>query len=208
MEDLPWLPSSSKVVNQSGGYLSVIVNSEEELTTLLENHKRATLTSFNKWSVKFKDAGKLRLLWQVEDYSEDTPLCVTKRVIRDCQHGKASRAHTAKQVHSLEHVYTKKKLHIQKRKKVDCPAKMFIRHVKRYDTFSVKGEATRARKEETMKRLKQELAQTNPPTSTFIHVKLPLVEAHQNHSINIGCCFGRRIHPITFAQRTCKNHMK
>lgn len=59
----------------------------------------------------------------------------------------------------------------------------------------MKGEATRTKKEDAMKRLKEELAQGNPPTSTFIHIKIPLVEAHQNHSIDMGCCFGRQIHP-------------
>lgn len=46
-----------------------------------------------------------------------------------------------------------------------------------------------------MKRLKQESAQTNPPTSTFIHVRIPLVEAHQNHTIDSGCCYSRHLHP-------------
>ena len=74
-------------------------------------------------------------------------------------------------------------------------AKRLFLNCFRYDTFSVKGDASRARKEDAMKRLKQELAQTNPPTSTFIHVKIPLVEAHQNHTIDSGCCYSRHIHP-------------
>ncbi|XP_070848585.1 calcium-responsive transcription factor isoform X1 [Chaetodon trifascialis] len=195
MEDLSWLPPSFQILNRSGGYISGIVNSEEELRTLLENHKTATLTSFNKWSDTVKDSSKLRRLWQVEDYSEDTPLCVTKRVILTCHHGKAPcrRPSTANTEASLEHACKKKR--IRKGKKLDCPAKLFIRHVMRYDTFSVKGDASRARKEDAMKRLKQELAQRNPPTSTFIHVKIPLVEAHQNHTMDSGCCFSKHIRP-------------
>lgn len=46
-----------------------------------------------------------------------------------------------------------------------------------------------------MKRLKEDLAQGSPPTSSFIHVRIPLVEAHLNHIIDKGCCFGRQIHP-------------
>ncbi|XP_041819828.1 uncharacterized protein LOC121625691 isoform X2 [Chelmon rostratus] len=194
MEDISWVPPSFQILNRGGGYISGIVNSEGELGTLLENHKRATRTSFNKWSDTVKDSSKLRHLWQVEDYSEDTPLCVTKRVILTCHHGKAPcrRPSTAKEP-SLEHACKKKR--IRKGKKLDCPAKLFIRHVKRYDTFSVKGDASRARKEDAMKRLKQELAQRNPPTSTFIHVKIPLLEAHQNHTIELGCCYSQHIRP-------------
>ncbi|XP_042365896.1 calcium-responsive transcription factor-like [Plectropomus leopardus] len=196
MADPSWLPSSFQILKKVSGYISGIVNSEEELENLLENHKRATLTSFNTWSRGLKDSSKLRTLWQVEDYSDDTPLCVTKRVILTCQHGKApsKKTSTAKD-HSLEYANTKKRSRVQRVKKLDCPAKLFIRYVKRYDTFSVKGDGSRARKEDAMKRLKQELARTNPPTTTFIHVKIPLAEAHQNHTTDLGCCQSRRIHP-------------
>ncbi|XP_030210649.1 uncharacterized protein LOC115542509 [Gadus morhua] len=34
----------------------------------------------------------------------------------------------------------------------------------------------------------------NPPTSTFIHLKIPLLEVH-NHTIGAGSCFSRPIHP-------------
>lgn len=125
--------------------MSGTVKSEEELGSLLENHKRATYTSFNTWSEHKKDKFKRRLLWQVEDYADDVPVCVEKRAILACQHGKASKRPTAEEQPS-EHVYSKKRLYVQRGKKVDCPAKLFIRHVTRYDTFSVKGDASRAKK--------------------------------------------------------------
>lgn len=46
-----------------------------------------------------------------------------------------------------------------------------------------------------MTRLKYEVAHANPPTSTVIHVRIPLLEAHQNHTVDPTCCFSRRIHP-------------
>ncbi|XP_010898095.1 uncharacterized protein LOC105027626 [Esox lucius] len=194
-EDLPWIPATYDILTRSSGYISGIVKSTEELDILLENHKRATCSAFIKWSDHIKDASKRRLLWQVEDYAEDVPLYVVKRVTLACQHGKAPnrRLSTATE-HSSENGSCKKRLR-KRLKKLGCPAKLFIRHVTRYDTFSVKGDASRAKKEDAMKRLKQALTQTNPPTSTFIHVKLPLVEAHHNHSIDSGCCHSRPMHP-------------
>ncbi|XP_041701716.1 uncharacterized protein LOC121538043 isoform X2 [Coregonus clupeaformis] len=194
--DLAWIPASFKVISRSNGYISGTVKSEEELGSLLENHKRATYTSFNTWSEHKKDQIKRRLLWQVEDYADDVPVCVEKRAILACQHGKASKRHSTAEEQPSEHVYSKKRLYVQRGKKVDCPAKLFIRHVTRYDTFSVKGDASRAKKQEAMKRLKEALTQTSPATSSsFIHVKLPIAEAHQNHIINEASCFKRKIHP-------------
>ena len=40
-------------------------------------------------SEHIKDGTKERHLWQVEDFNEDTPLCVKKRMVLACQHGKA-----------------------------------------------------------------------------------------------------------------------
>ncbi|CAL8268957.1 unnamed protein product [Boreogadus saida] len=85
-------------------------------------------------SEHIKDGTKERHLWQVEDFNEDTPLCVKKRIVLACQHGKA-RQKKEKEKRSAEHVYTKKRFHVQNGKKLDCPAKLFIRHVLRYDSF-------------------------------------------------------------------------
>ncbi|XP_029574814.1 uncharacterized protein LOC115165676 isoform X3 [Salmo trutta] len=193
--NLAWIPASFKVISRSNGYMSGTVKSEEELGSLLENHKRATYTSFNTWSEHKKDKIKRRLLWQVEDYADDVPVCVEKRAILACQHGKASKRPSTAEEQPSEHVYSKKRLYVQRGKKVDCPAKLFIRHVTRYDTFSVKGDASRAKKQEAMKRLKEALTQTSPATSSFIHVKFPIAEAHQNHIVNEGSCFKRKMHP-------------
>ncbi|KAM3602945.1 uncharacterized protein V6R79_013745 [Siganus canaliculatus] len=210
MDELSWVPSSFQILRRNDGYISGIVNSDEELENLLENHKRVTLTSFLKWSDNSKDSSKRRFLWQVEDYSQDTPLCVTRRIILSCRHGKAPCRRTcAAQDHSLERTVTKKRIRIKKVKKLNCPAKLFIRHVRRYDSFSVKGDASRAKKEDAMRRLKEELTRSDPPTSAFIHVRLPLVDAHQNHTIASGCCFSRSIHPkvnVKCARELCTPH--
>ncbi|CAL8273855.1 unnamed protein product [Gadus morhua 'NCC'] len=86
-------------------------------------------------SEHIKDGTKERHPWQVEDFNEENPLCVKKRMVLACQHGKA-RQKKYKENHSAEHVYTKKPFHVQNGKKLDCPAKLFIRHVLRYDSFS------------------------------------------------------------------------
>ncbi|CAB1329953.1 unnamed protein product, partial [Coregonus sp. 'balchen'] len=119
---LAWIPASFKVISRSNGYISGTVKSEEELGSLLENHKRAT-------SEHKKDQIKRRLLWQVEDYADDVPVCVEKRAILACQHGKASKRHSTAEEQPSEHVYSKKRLYVQRGKKVDCPAKLFIRHL-------------------------------------------------------------------------------
>lgn len=46
-----------------------------------------------------------------------------------------------------------------------------------------------------MKRLKEALTQTSPATSSFIHVKFPIAEAHQNHIVNEASCFKGKMHP-------------
>ena len=59
----------------------------------------------------------------------------------------------------------------------------------------MRGDATKSHKEDTMRNLKIALQNSeNPPTSTFIHLKIPLLEVH-NHTIGAGSCFSRPIHP-------------
>ncbi|KAK7940193.1 hypothetical protein WMY93_003519 [Mugilogobius chulae] len=181
MEELLWIPPFFNVIRKGDGYISGIINNENELTSLLESHSRATFTSYIKWSDHIRETSKNgRQLWQVDDYSEDVPLCVRRRIIMVCQHGKAY-IKKAKECGDVEN--NKKQVRKKSSKKLDCPAKLFIRHITRYDTFSVKGEASRTRKEDAMRRLKLALSEAHPPTSTFLHVKLPLMEAHQNHDI-------------------------
>lgn len=98
-----------------------------------------------------------------------------------CQHGKA---YHKKAKECLDGEQGKKRrVRTKTILRLDCPAKIFIRHVTRYDTFSIKGNATRSRREDAMRSLKLALSEAHPPTSTFLHVKLPLVEAHRNHEI-------------------------
>ncbi|XP_029996582.1 uncharacterized protein LOC115423720 isoform X2 [Sphaeramia orbicularis] len=164
MADLSWIGTYFTLVKRSDGYITGIVNNEDELRTLLENFKRATLTAYNKWSDHMSENSKARLLWQVEDDSDNIPLCVTRRIILACQHGKGYSRRS-----KVEHVYTNKRFHVRKGKKVNCPAKLFIRQVTRFDTYNVKGDPSRAQKEDAMKKLKQDMAQADPPHSTFIH---------------------------------------
>ena len=59
----------------------------------------------------------------------------------------------------------------------------------------MRGDATKSHKEDTMRNLKIALQNSeNPPTSTFIHLKIPLLEVH-NHTIGARSCFSRPIHP-------------
>ncbi|KAJ0041764.1 hypothetical protein NL108_007203 [Boleophthalmus pectinirostris] len=182
MEDLFWIPPCFHVIKRGDGYISGIINNENELTTLLESHSRATYTSYIKWSDHTRETcNNGRQFWQVDDYSEDVPLCVRRRIILLCQHGKAYVKKAKEECRDVEQENIKRR--VRSSKKLNCPAKLFIRHITRYDTFSVKGDASRTRKEEAMRRLKLALSETHPPTSTFLHVKLPLVEAHRNHDI-------------------------
>nr|XP_055035794.1 uncharacterized protein LOC129423513 isoform X3 [Misgurnus anguillicaudatus] len=104
-----------------------IVSSEEELKHLLENHKRASGTSYTVWSDDSHKKQKVtpRCLWKVEDYSEHVPLSVKRRVIYACQHGKNYKKTTTTDDLHTEHDYRRRKrFHIQNSKKVDCPAKL------------------------------------------------------------------------------------
>lgn len=178
-----WVPSCFQVIKRCDGYISGLVNNEEELTTLLESHGRATYTSYITWSDHAREtANNGRQLWHVEDYSDDVPLCVRRRMILMCQHGRAYQK-KPKESSDGEQGNKKRRSRTKTVMRLDCPAKIFIRYVTRYDTFSIKGDATRSRREDAMRNLKLALTESHPPTSTFLHVKLPLVEAHRNHEI-------------------------
>lgn len=131
-----WLPSNFKICTSSKEYITGIVSSVEELRhlTLLESHKRASGTSYTVWSDDSNKKQKVtpQCLWRVEDYSEHVPLSVKRRVIYACQHGKNyKKTPTTDDLHT-EHEYTRRKrFHIQNSKKVDCPAKLYVRYVVR-----------------------------------------------------------------------------
>ncbi|CAL9693534.1 unnamed protein product [Knipowitschia caucasica] len=182
MDDLFWLPPCFNVLSRGDGYISGIISNETELALLLETHSKATYTSYLKWSDHVSKTSNLRQFWHLDDYSEDVPLCVRRRIILVCRHGKAY-VKKPKQCPDGAQENVKRKPRRINSKKMNCPAKVFIRHITRYDTFSVKGNASRMRKEDAMRRLKLALSQSDLPTSTFLHVKLPLVEAHQNHDL-------------------------
>nr|XP_055035793.1 uncharacterized protein LOC129423513 isoform X2 [Misgurnus anguillicaudatus] len=122
-----WLPTNFKICTSSEEYITGIVSSEEELKHLLENHKRASGTSYTVWSDDSHKKQKVtpRCLWKVEDYSEHVPLSVKRRVIYACQHGKNYKKTTTTDDLHTEHDYRRRKrFHIQNSKKVDCPAKL------------------------------------------------------------------------------------
>lgn len=177
-----WIPPCFQVIRRINGYISGIVNNEDELTALLESHSRATYTSYLAWSDHAREtANNSRQLWQVEDYADDVPLCVRRRVILMCQHGKA---YPKKPKECVDGEPGKKRrVRAKTILRLDCPAKIFIRHVTRYDTFSIKGNPSRTRREDAMRNLKLALTEAHPPTTSIMHVKLPLVEAHRNHEI-------------------------
>ncbi|KAK1155453.1 hypothetical protein AOXY_G26805, partial [Acipenser oxyrinchus oxyrinchus] len=79
-----WLPTSFRVISITNTHVSRFVSTRDELNNVLECHTRATLTSFTK-----KEKGMQRLVWQMEDFSDNVPLAVKNRVIHCCQYGKA-----------------------------------------------------------------------------------------------------------------------
>ncbi|KAG9276104.1 uncharacterized protein LOC111196589 [Astyanax mexicanus] len=134
--DLDWLPACFTVLTKTDTHIAGFVSTEQELETVLECHKRATMTSFNIWSNdrKKKEKSPHRILWQVEDFSNNVPLIVTNRLIYSCQHGKGRNRKTSEELCTgEEHAYTgkRKRLQIQTTKKKNCPAKLFVRHITR-----------------------------------------------------------------------------
>ncbi|XDV31008.1 hypothetical protein PO909_033785, partial [Leuciscus waleckii] len=130
-----WLPDCFNVLNISKTHVSGFITNKADLNTVLECHKRETLTSFIAWSddKRKKEKGPHRLVWQVEDFSEDVPLAVTNRVIHCCQHGNPRKNCKTQELFSEdEHIYSgkRKRMYIQTTKKVGCTAKLFIRYIR------------------------------------------------------------------------------
>lgn len=62
----------------------------------------------------------------------------------------------------------------------------------RYDTFRVEEGASKAKKQVALDSLAESLKKEST-TSQVIHVKLPLLDAHQNHNISLNFFFSRHI---------------
>ncbi|XP_049330199.1 uncharacterized protein LOC111189631 isoform X1 [Astyanax mexicanus] len=199
--DLDWLPACFTVLTKTDTHIAGFVSTEQELETVLECHKRATMTSFNIWSNdrEKKEKSPHRILWQVEDFSNNVPLIVTNRLIYSCQHGKGRNRKTSEELCTgEEHAYTgkRKRLQIQTTKKKNCPAELFVRHITRYNDFTVPEGASRARKQMALDQLGASLKkQEKLNTSKMIHMSLPLKNAHENHNVSIESAFSRNIHP-------------
>ncbi|XP_055073934.2 uncharacterized protein [Misgurnus anguillicaudatus] len=191
-----WLPTNFKICTSSEEYITGIVSSEEELKHLLENHKRASGTSYTVWSDDSHKKQKVtpRCLWKVEDYSEHVPLSVKRRVIYACQHGKNYKTTTTDDLHTEHDYRRRKRFHIQNSKKVDCPAKLYVRYVERYDQFAVAKTSSRTEKQVAIKGVLESLKENSAVTSEIIHVKIPLAGAHKNHNTSRNCHFSNNIH--------------
>uniref|UniRef100_A0A9J8CJY9 ZSWIM1/3 RNaseH-like domain-containing protein n=1 Tax=Cyprinus carpio carpio TaxID=630221 RepID=A0A9J8CJY9_CYPCA len=198
---LDWLPACFKVLKISRTHVSGFITNKADLSTVLECHKRETLTSFVAWSddKRKKEQGPHRLVWQVEDLSENVPLAVTNRVIHCCQHGNPrNNCKNLELSTEHEHVYSgkRKRMYIQTTKKVGCTAKLFIRYIRRFDKFSVEKGALKKRKQIIMDTLKTALQKNEAESSEIIHISLPLETAHQHHKISAESGYTRNIHPL------------
>ncbi|XP_048063954.1 uncharacterized protein LOC125278667 isoform X3 [Megalobrama amblycephala] len=198
---LEWLPDCFKVLNITENTVSGFVTNKSDLSTVLECHKRETLTSFIVWSddKRKKEKGPHRLVWQVEDLSEDVPLSVTNRIIHCCQHGNPRKNCKTQELFSEdEHIYSgkRKRMYIQTTKKVGCTAKLFIRYIRRFDKFSIEKGASKVRKQMIMDTLKAALQKNEAESSEIIHINLPLETAHQHHKISAESAYTRNIHPL------------
>ncbi|XP_042577854.1 uncharacterized protein LOC122137012 isoform X2 [Cyprinus carpio] len=194
---LDWLPACFKVLKISRTHVSGFITNKADLSTVLECHKRETLISFVAWSddKRKKEQGPHRLVWQVEDLSENVPLAVTNRVIHCCQHGNPrNNCKNLELSTEHEHVYSgkRKRMYIQTTKKVGCTAKLFIR----FDKFSVEKGALKKRKQIIMDTLKTALQKNEAESSEIIHISLPLETAHQHHKISAESGYTRNIHPL------------
>ncbi|XP_026997303.1 uncharacterized protein LOC113639573 isoform X2 [Tachysurus fulvidraco] len=192
-----WLPKHLTICSASEEYITGIVSTEEELKQLLESHKRASGTSYTIWSDDSHKKQKVtpRCLWKVEDYSEHVPLSVKRRVIYACTHGKNYKKTTTTDDLHTEHEYTRRKrFHNQNSKKVDCPAKLYVRYVERYDQFAVAKTSSRTERQVAIKGVLESLKENTAVTSEIIHVKIPLAGAHKNHNTSQNCYFSNNIH--------------
>ncbi|CAM4611528.1 unnamed protein product [Leuciscus chuanchicus] len=190
-----WLPDCFTVLNISKTHVSGFITNKADLNTVLECHKRETLTSFIAWSddKRKKEKGPHRLVWQVEDFSEDVPLAVTNRVIHCCQHGNPRKNCQTQELFSEdEHIYSgkRKRMYIQTTKKV------FIRYIRRFDKFSIEKGASKVRKQVVMDTLKAALQKNEAESSEIIHIILPFETDHQHHKISAESGYTRNIHPL------------
>ncbi|XP_060748268.1 uncharacterized protein LOC132860949 isoform X2 [Tachysurus vachellii] len=204
-----WIPTHVKICSASEEYVTGIVSTEEELKHLLESHKRASGTSYTIWSDDSHKKQKVtpRCLWKVEDYSEHVPLSVKRRVIYACTHGKNYKKTTITDDLHIEHEYTRRKrFHNQNSKKVDCPAKLYVRYIERYDQFAVAKTSSRTEKKVAIKGVLESLKENTTVTSEIIHVKIPLAGAHKNHNASQDCHFSNNIHYNVALKQDAQNN--
>ncbi|PIK39032.1 putative FGGY carbohydrate kinase domain-containing protein isoform X3 [Apostichopus japonicus] len=192
-----WLPKCFKVATKNDTHLTGFVSNEEELQEVLESHSRAFSTTFAKWcgdkNKKARANRKRRLLWKSEDFPGNIPIIINNRSIYTCQYGK-------KYTKSKESLEPGKKKRNRRSIKVDCPAKLAVRHITRYDTFKVTEKVSRIDKETTMSLLDEHITKGDVSGCPTIHMKLPLPGAHENHNVSMKNEFVRNVHPAVRIQ--------
>ncbi|PIK44640.1 hypothetical protein BSL78_18499 [Apostichopus japonicus] len=192
-----WLPKCFKVATKNDTHLTGFVSNEEELQEVLESHSRAFSTTFAKWcgdkNKKARANRKRRLLWKSEDFPGNIPIIINNRSIYTCQYGK-------KYTKSKESLEPGKKKRNRRSIKVDCPAKLAVRYITRYDTFKVTEKVSRIDKETTMSLLDEHITKGDVSGCPTIHMKLPLPGAHENHNVSMKNEFVRNVHPAVRIQ--------
>lgn len=198
-ENISWLPSSFHVTESTASYISGWVSDEKDLGLVLEAHRRSSLCTFVTWSddIKKKKKSERRLLWKCDGVSGvNCPFVVDRSVVYCCQYGKPRKqSGTKENKHQNDHQYLRKKRFlIQNTKKVDCVAKLFVRYISRYDDYAVTADASRIMKQNKMDMLHDCIRKGNAKKTKAIHIKMPLQEAHTNHTVSLESGFSRSMH--------------
>ncbi|KAJ8321266.1 hypothetical protein KUTeg_001124, partial [Tegillarca granosa] len=205
-ENISWLPSSFHVTESTASYISGWVSDEKDLGFVLEAHRRSSLCTFVTWldfhlfnssiivlyeatllkdrrvatwnDIKKKKKSERRLLWKCDGVSGvNCPFVVDRSVVYCCQYGKPRKQSGTKNT-----------------KKVDCVAKLFVRYISRYDDYAVTADASRIMKQNKMDMLHDCIRKGNAKKTKAIHIKMPLQEAHTNHTVSLESGFSRSMH--------------
>ncbi|ELT96310.1 hypothetical protein CAPTEDRAFT_197093, partial [Capitella teleta] len=175
--NLSFLPAYFQPVSLSEDHCILgYVASEDEADNVLECFERETKSRFVSYTddlTKSKD--KLRLFWSHKYLEMDgVPFAIVRHRDFVCQYGRPVKP---------RHSNPPKRMRCLPSKKVNCPAKVSIRYVRRYEKFSLPTDASKRRQRERLDVLRAYLAKGHVSYTMRVFLRLPLAACHQNHSV-------------------------
>ncbi|CAC5366795.1 unnamed protein product [Mytilus coruscus] len=181
-----WVPRclQDPEVDDQKNWMKGWVESEEDLQTVLEAHRRASLSTFVTWSddSKKKNKTERRILWKYGDVDINQgsmPFCVNRTIMYTCQYGKPRRKNSNENMvqspqSPYQRSYTIKEKNLSLMQTVQCMRIADIHRILQYHTACT-----------VICNSSQAVSSTKAAFSSF---SLP-IEKHQNIAEAIGGYF-------------------